>query len=146
MNTGTATWRLAEIPLEKLAAVSDRALPYEFVVLNSSVPNAWALPGGKVFLLRGLHRRGELAQLRVALHLPEQLVGIGLVPLDLDEAGGRLQGIAAPLPIAGEQRHHVADEVDLALLGPGVEHRLRHEEETCRHGLSFPSVSEGFKG
>src|SRR5690554_4653140 len=32
---------------QKLAAVSDRALPYEFVVLNSSVPNAWALPGGK---------------------------------------------------------------------------------------------------
>ena len=34
---------------EKLAAVSDApALPYEFVVLNSSVPNAWALPGGKI--------------------------------------------------------------------------------------------------
>ena len=29
---------------QKLAAVSDRALPYEFVVLNNSVPNAWALP------------------------------------------------------------------------------------------------------
>ena len=29
---------------QKLAAVSDRQLPYEFVVLNSSVPNAWALP------------------------------------------------------------------------------------------------------
>ena len=32
----------------RLAAVSDRALPYEFVVLNNSVPNAWALPGGKI--------------------------------------------------------------------------------------------------
>jgi predicted Zn-dependent protease len=39
---------------EKLAAVSDRALPYEFVVLNSSVPNAWALPGGKIAVNRGL--------------------------------------------------------------------------------------------
>ena len=38
----------------KLAAVSDRALPYEFVVLNSSVPNAWALPGGKIAVNRGL--------------------------------------------------------------------------------------------
>jgi predicted Zn-dependent protease len=37
-----------------LAAVSDRALPYEFVVLNSSVPNAWALPGGKIAVNRGL--------------------------------------------------------------------------------------------
>ncbi len=39
---------------QKLAAVSDRQLPYEFSVLNSSVPNAWALPGGKVAVNRGL--------------------------------------------------------------------------------------------
>ena len=32
---------------QRLAAVSDRQLPYEFIVLNDSVPNAWALPGGK---------------------------------------------------------------------------------------------------
>ena len=38
----------------RLAEVSDRPLPYEFVVLNSSVPNAWALPGGKIALNRGL--------------------------------------------------------------------------------------------
>ncbi|MGQ0835400.1 MAG: M48 family metalloprotease [Gammaproteobacteria bacterium] len=39
---------------QKLAAVSDRELPYEFVVLDNSVPNAWALPGGKIALNRGL--------------------------------------------------------------------------------------------
>jgi predicted Zn-dependent protease len=39
---------------DKLAAVSDRPLPYEFVVLNNSVPNAWALPGGKIAINRGL--------------------------------------------------------------------------------------------
>ena len=39
---------------QKLAVVSDRDLPYEFVVLNSSVPNAWALPGGKIAINRGL--------------------------------------------------------------------------------------------
>jgi predicted Zn-dependent protease len=39
---------------QKLGAVSDRALPYEFVVLNSGVPNAWALPGGKIAVNRGL--------------------------------------------------------------------------------------------
>ena len=38
----------------KLAAVSDNPLPYEFVVLNNSVPNAWALPGGKIAINRGL--------------------------------------------------------------------------------------------
>jgi predicted Zn-dependent protease len=40
---------------QKLAKVSDRSdLPYEFVVLNNSVPNAWALPGGKIAVNRGL--------------------------------------------------------------------------------------------
>ncbi len=40
---------------ERLAAVSDRPeLPYEFVVLNHSVPNAWAMPGGKIAFNRGL--------------------------------------------------------------------------------------------
>jgi predicted Zn-dependent protease len=39
---------------QKLAAVSDRKLPYEFKVLNNSVPNAWAMPGGKIAVNRGL--------------------------------------------------------------------------------------------
>jgi predicted Zn-dependent protease len=39
---------------QRLADVSERALPYEFVVLNNSVPNAWALPGGKIAVNRGL--------------------------------------------------------------------------------------------
>jgi beta-barrel assembly-enhancing protease len=40
---------------KKLAAVSDVPnLPYEFVVLNNDVPNAWALPGGKLAINRGL--------------------------------------------------------------------------------------------
>ncbi|MGH8197910.1 MAG: M48 family metalloprotease [Steroidobacteraceae bacterium] len=38
----------------RLAAVSDRKLPYEFVVLNNTIPNAWALPGGKIAVNRGL--------------------------------------------------------------------------------------------
>lgn len=39
---------------QRLAAVSERKLPYEFVVLNDSTPNAWALPGGKIAVNRGL--------------------------------------------------------------------------------------------
>ncbi|MEO0617369.1 MAG: M48 family metalloprotease [Pseudomonadota bacterium] len=39
---------------QKMADVSDRDLPYEFVVLNNGVPNAWALPGGKIAINRGL--------------------------------------------------------------------------------------------
>jgi predicted Zn-dependent protease len=39
---------------QKVAAQSGVDLPYEFVVLNNSVPNAWALPGGKIAINRGL--------------------------------------------------------------------------------------------
>ncbi|MEM7433256.1 MAG: M48 family metalloprotease [Pseudomonadota bacterium] len=38
----------------KVASFSGVDLPYEFTVLNSSVPNAWALPGGKIAINRGL--------------------------------------------------------------------------------------------
>lgn len=38
----------------RVAAQSGVSLPYEFVVLNNSVPNAWALPGGKIAVNRGL--------------------------------------------------------------------------------------------
>ncbi len=39
---------------DKLAAVSDRKLPYEYAVINDSTPNAWAMPGGKIAFNRGL--------------------------------------------------------------------------------------------
>lgn len=40
---------------QKLARVSDRPnLPYEFVVINNGTPNAWAMPGGKIAINRGL--------------------------------------------------------------------------------------------
>ncbi len=38
----------------RIAAFSDRKLPYEFKVINDSTPNAWALPGGKIAINRGL--------------------------------------------------------------------------------------------
>ncbi len=40
---------------QRLASVSDRPnLSYEFVIVNDSTPNAWALPGGKIAINRGL--------------------------------------------------------------------------------------------
>jgi len=39
----------------RLAAVSDRPdLPWEFKILDNSIPNAWTLPGGKIAINRGL--------------------------------------------------------------------------------------------
>ncbi len=41
----------------QVAAVSDREMPYEFFLVRSDVPNAFALPGGKIFITAGLMRR-----------------------------------------------------------------------------------------
>ena len=38
----------------RLAQQSSRDLPYEFHIINDSIPNAWALPGGKIVVNRGL--------------------------------------------------------------------------------------------
>jgi len=101
----------------KLADVSDRKdLPYEFVVLNNPVPNAWALPGGKIAINSGLllHLEDE-AQLAAVLaheivhaaarHGATQmsrgvLVGVGaqVAGIASESAGyGQLGGMAAQL-------------------------------------------------
>ena len=52
----------------RLAAQSTRDLPYEFHILNDSVPNAWALPGGKIVVNRGLlTEMGSEAELAAVL-------------------------------------------------------------------------------
>jgi predicted Zn-dependent protease len=39
---------------QRVAARSDRDMPYEFDLLRSDVPNAFALPGGKIYITAGL--------------------------------------------------------------------------------------------
>jgi beta-barrel assembly-enhancing protease len=96
---------------ENLARVSDRPqLPYEFVVLNDSTPNAWALPGGKIALNRGLllllDDESELAAVlgheivhAAAGHGAQQqtkgtLLNIGLAVLGVATANTGFQNIA----------------------------------------------------
>jgi predicted Zn-dependent protease len=53
---------------QQVAMVSDRAdIPYEFGLLRSDVPNAFALPGGKIYVTAGLFR---------AMNNERQLAGV----------------------------------------------------------------------
>ena len=98
---------------KKLSAVSDRQLPYEFVVINNSVPNAWALPGGKIGINRGLlvelNNEAELAAVlgheivhAAARHSAKKIetnmaISLGLVVLGVsqrDNAAGKAAMIA----------------------------------------------------
>ena len=107
---------------QKLAAVADRKLPYEFVVLNNSVPNAWALPGGKIAVNRGLltelkneselaavlgheivhaaARHGAKAQERgtmMQIGMQAAQIGAGMAGLDANVANLALQGAGVGL-------------------------------------------------
>ena len=52
----------------RVSRVSDRPMPYEFRLVASKIPNAFALPGGKIFLTAGLmSRMGNERQLAAVL-------------------------------------------------------------------------------
>jgi predicted Zn-dependent protease len=105
---------------KKLAAVSDRPdLPYEFVILNNSVPNAWALPGGKIALNRGLllelQDEAELAAVlgheivhaaarhTAARMTKNQILGIGVAVLGIGLSGNEYQGLILGSAALGSQ-------------------------------------------
>lgn len=101
----------------ELAAVSERPdLPWSFNVLNSEVINAFALPGGKVFISRGLiAKMNNEAQLAGVLghevgHVTAQHINSRMSQALI------IQGIAVGASVAGE----VADDDTLRVLGVGA--------------------------
>lgn len=101
----------------RLAQVGERpALPWEFHVVDSAVLNAFALPGGKVFVSRGLLAKLENeAQLAGVLghevgHVTAQHVGQQMT------RGLLLQGVAIGLGVAASH----SDEDWMKALGVGV--------------------------
>lgn len=127
----------------RLAANSDRNLPYEFVVLDNPVPNAWALPGGKIAvnsgLLLELHDEAELAAVvgheivhAAARHSASQmskgsLLGLGAELLGIagQQAGlGNLGGQAAQLG-AGAWMAHYSRDAELEADAYGMDYMAR---------------------
>ncbi len=101
----------------KLAKVSERPdLPWEFTIVDSSVLNAFALPGGKVFISRGLAvKLTSEAQLAGVLghevgHVTAQHIGQQMTQALI------IQGLGIGLAVAGEQ----TDNDLLKVLGVGT--------------------------
>jgi predicted Zn-dependent protease len=125
---------------QKLAAVSDRKLPYEFKVLNSGVPNAWALPGGKIAINRGLllemQSEAELAAVlgHEIVHAAARHGAQGMT------RGVLLQGGVMAATVASSGRRLG----NLAQLGAGVTAQLLNqrygrdaERESDRFGITY---------
>jgi predicted Zn-dependent protease len=126
---------------QKLAAVSERpTLPYDFVVLNSSVPNAWALPGGKIAVNRGLltELRSEAELAAVLGH--EIVHAAARHTAHAMEKGLLLQAAVIGLGVAVSDH----DYADIILAGAGLTAGLvgqkfsrDHERESDLHGIKY---------
>lgn len=125
----------------KLVKVSDRPnLPFEFVVINDSVPNAWALPGGKLAVNRGLltELRSEAELAAVLAH--EIVHAAARHGASAVERGTLLSaGVAVISVLTADNR--AADLIDMATQGGAMLLNFRfsreHELEADRYGMDY---------
>lgn len=104
----------------RLAAQSNVSLPYEFVVLNNSVPNAWALPGGKIAINRGLLTELE-SEAELAAVLGHEVVHSAARHTAQQMSRGMvLQGLVLATAVASSD----SDYGNLAVGGAGVAAQL----------------------
>lgn len=149
----------------KLAAVSDRPeLPYDFVVLNNPVPNAWAMPGGKIAvnsgLLTHLNNEAELAAVlgheivhAAARHSAAQmsrgaLIGLGAQVLAVAGSSyglGQLAGTAAQAGSAAWMaRYGREDELEADYYGMEYMSRAGYDPQgAVTLQKTFVKLSEG---
>ncbi|MCE9569935.1 MAG: M48 family metalloprotease [Rhodocyclales bacterium] len=126
---------------QKLVKVSDRPnLPFEFVVINDSVPNAWALPGGKLAVNRGL-----LAELKseaeLAAVLSHEIVhAAARHGASSMERGILLSAGAAVISVLAADKKH-ADLIDFAAGGGATLLNFRfsreNELEADHYGIGY---------
>ncbi|MDX1453980.1 MAG: M48 family metalloprotease [Gammaproteobacteria bacterium] len=125
---------------QRVAAKSPRNLPYEFVVLNNDVPNAWALPGGKIAVNRGLlvelDNEAELAAVlghevvhAAARHSAQQM-----------ERGMLLQLGVVAVGVASNDSDYAALAVGAGLLGAqliSTRYGREAELESDKYGMQY---------
>ena len=126
---------------QKLVKVSDRPnLPFEFVVINDSVPNAWALPGGKLAINRGLLTELK-SEAELAAVLSHEIVhAAARHGASSMERGILLSAGAAIISVlAADNRQH--DLIDFAAAGGATLLTLRfsreHELEADHYGMDY---------
>ena len=133
---------------QKLAAVADRKLPYEFVVLNNPVPNAWALPGGKIAVNAGL-----LTELKNESELAAVLAHEIVHAAARHGAKAQERGTLMQVGLAAAQIGAAISDVDsniasLALQGAGVGAQLvqqkygrEQELESDEYGMKYMKLA-----
>jgi len=130
---------------QRLVEVSDRSdLPYEFVVLNNGVPNAWALPGGKIAVNRGLLvELGSEAELAAVLghEIVHSAARHGAQSM---ERGMLLQGALVATSIAASDSQYAGFIVGGAQVGAQLVNQRygrEAEREADRYGTRYMAMA-----
>jgi predicted Zn-dependent protease len=126
----------------KVANESGVDLPYEFVVLNNSVPNAWALPGGKIAINRGLLTEMN-SEAELAAVLGHEVTHAAARHSAQQQSRGMLtQGLVVATTIAASDSGYG----DLAAVGAGLAGQLTlmkygrdAELESDKYGMRYMS-------
>ena len=128
---------------KRLAAVSDRQFDYEFVVLNNGVPNAWALPGGKIAVNRGLlYELNNEAELAAVLghEVSHAAIGHGAQAMSRGTLMQGVMAIGAVAMAAGDQNKYSDYVLGGAQLGVQLvtQHYGRDAEREADHyGIQY---------
>ncbi|NKB98369.1 MAG: M48 family metalloprotease [Pseudomonadales bacterium] len=125
---------------QRLARASGVNLPYEFVVLNNGTPNAWALPGGKIAINRGLlvalEHESELAAV-LAHEIAHAAARHGAKRLERDML---TQGVLAVASIGTEGSALGQEVIGYASRGAqllGLKYSRDAEREADFYGMQF---------
>jgi predicted Zn-dependent protease len=126
---------------QKLVKVSDRPnLPFEFVVINDSVPNAWALPGGKLAINRGLLTELK-SEAELAAVLSHEIVHAAARHGARSVEQGTLLAAGAAIIGALTADKRGADLIEFATQGGAALLSLRysrdHELEADHYGIDY---------
>lgn len=126
---------------QKLVKVSDRPnLPFEFSVINDSVPNAWALPGGKLAINRGLLTELK-SEAELAAVLSHEIVhAAARHGASSMERGLLLSAGAAVISVlAADNKQH--DLIETVAVGGamllGLRFSREHELEADHYGIDY---------
>lgn len=124
-----------------IAQLSDRPnLPYDFVVLNSSVPNAWALPGGKIAINRGLLVLLE-DEAQLAAVLAHEVVHAAARHAAQQITQKQIMGVGVALAGIAASQHEHGQYIGLGLMGGAALYQAHYgrtqELEADRFGIEY---------
>ena len=133
---------------DRLAAQAKRDLPYEFHVINDSIPNAWALPGGKIVVNRGLLTELN-SEAELAAVLGHEIVHADAAHGARQQSKGMLTqvGMMAAM-VYGSSKADSAAEQQIAMLLPQIGAQLittkygrDAERESDLYGMRYMSAA-----